>query len=44
MKELDDEQDRIYYRINIYSSFIGPEPVIHPINESDKVTSDNKTF
>ena len=44
IKELDDKQDRIYYRINIYSSFINLELVIYPIKESDKVVSDNKIF
>ena len=44
IKELDDKQDRIHYRINIYSSSINLKLVIHPIKESNKVVSDNKTF
>ena len=43
-KELDDEQDRIYYRINIYSSSISPELVIYLIKEVDKTVNNNKTF
>ena len=44
IRELDDEQDRIYYRINIYSNFISLELVIHLIKEVDKTVSNNKTF
>ena len=44
IKESDDEQDRIYYRIDIYGSSISPELVIHLIKESDKVVNDNKIF
>ena len=44
IKELDNKQDRIYYKIDIYSSFISLKPVIHPIKENDKVASNNKTF
>ena len=44
IKELDNKQDRIYYKINIYSSFIGLKLVIHLIKESDKIVSNNKIF
>ena len=44
IRELDDEQNRIYYRIDIYSSFISLELVIHLIKEVDKIVNDNKTF
>ena len=44
IKELNNKQNRIYYKINIYGSFIGLELVIYPIKESDKVVSNNKTF
>ena len=41
-QELDNKQDRIYYGIDIYSSFIALGPVIHPIKKINKVISDNK--
>ena len=44
IKELNDEQDRIYYRMDIYSSFISLELVIYLIKEVNKIASDNKTF
>ena len=44
IKELDNKQDRIYYRIDIYSSSISLELVIHLIKKIDKTVSDNKTF
>ena len=44
IKELDNKQDRIYYRIDIYSSFISLKPVIYLIKEVNKTVSDNKTF
>ena len=44
IKELDNEQDRIYYRIDIYGNFISPGPVIYLIKEVDKTVSDNKIF
>ena len=44
IRELDDKQDRIYYRIDIHSSFISLELVIYSIKEVDKTVSDNKTF
>ena len=43
-RELDNKQDKIYYRINIYSSFRSLELVIHLIKEVNKIASDNKTF
>ena len=43
-KELDNEQDRIHYKIDIYGSFIGLKLVIYLIKESDKVVSNNKIF
>ena len=44
IKELDDEQNRIYYRMDIYSSSISLKPVIYLIKEVDKIVSNNKTF
>ena len=44
IKELNNKQDRIYYRIDIYSSFISLELVIYLIKESGKVVNNNKTF
>ena len=43
-RELDNKQDRIHYGINIYSSSISPELVIHLIKKVDETVSDNKTF
>ena len=44
IKELDNKQDRIHYRTDIYSNFISLEPVIHLIKKVDKIVNDNKTF
>ena len=44
IRELDDKQDRIYYKMDIYSSFISLKLVIYLIKESDEVVSNNKTF
>ena len=44
IRELDDEQDRIYYGIDMYGNFASPKPVIHLIKEVDKIASDDKTF
>ena len=44
IKELDDEQDRIYYRIDIYSSFISLKLVIYSIKEVNEIVNNNKTF
>ena len=41
-KEPDNEQDRIYYRIDIYSSFIALGPVIYLIKKVNKVINNNK--
>ena len=43
-KELNDEQNRIYYRINIYGSSISLKLVIYLIKESDKIANNNKIF
>ena len=44
IRELDDEQDRIYYRMDIYSSSVSLELVIYLIKEVNKTVNDNKTF
>ena len=44
IRELDDKQNRIYYRIDIYSSFISLKLVIYLIKEVDETVSNNKTF
>ena len=44
IRELDDKQNRIYYRMDIYSSFISLKLVIYLIKEVDEIASDNKTF
>ena len=44
IKELDNKQDRIYYRINIYSNSTSLELVIYLIKEVNKTVSDDKTF
>ena len=44
IRELDDKQNRIYYRIDIYSSFISLELVMYLIKEVDKTVNNNKTF
>ena len=44
IRELDNEQNRIYYRIDIYSSSIYLEPVMYLIKEINKTVSNNKTF
>ena len=43
-QELDNEQDRIYYGIDIYGNTISPEPVIHLIKEVNKDASNKKIF
>ena len=43
-RELNNKQDRIYYKIDIYSSSISLELVIHLIKEVDKTVNNNKTF
>ena len=42
IQELDDEQDRIYYRIDIYGNSISLKPVIHLIKEVDKDINNKK--
>ena len=44
LKELDNKQNRIYYRINIYGSSISLKLVIYLIKEVNKTVSDNKIF
>ena len=44
IRELDDEQDKIYYGIDIYSSFASPKPVIYLIKEVNETVSNNKIF
>ena len=44
IKELDDKQDRIHYRMDIYGNFISLKPVIHLIKKVDKTVNNNKTF
>ena len=44
IRELDNKQDRIYYKINIYSSFISLKLVIYLIKEVDGRVSNNKAF
>ena len=43
-QELDDEQDRIYYRMDIYGNSISLELVMHLIKEVNKDISDKKIF
>ena len=43
-QELDDEQDRIYYRIDIYGNSISPKPVMYSIKEVNKDVSNKKIF
>ena len=42
IQELDDEQDRIYYGIDMYGSTISPEPVMHSIEEVNKDVSNKE--
>ena len=44
IRELDNKQNKIYYRIDMYSSSTSPEPAIYLIKEVDETASDNKTF
>ena len=44
IRELNNKQDRIYYRTDIYSNFISLELVIYLIKKVDKIVSNNKTF
>ena len=42
IQELDDEQDRIYYRMDIYGNIINLEPVMYSIKEVDEDVSDKE--
>ena len=42
IQELDDEQDRIYYRMDIYSNTISLKPVIYLIKEVNKDVSNKE--
>ena len=44
IRELDDKQDKIYYKIDIYGSSISLELVIYSIKEVNKTVSNNKIF
>ena len=44
IRELDNKQNKIHYRIDIYSSSISLKLVIYLIKEVDKTVNDNKTF
>ena len=41
-QELDDEQDRIYYGIDMHGNTMSPEPVIHLIEEVDEDASNKE--
>ena len=41
-QELDNKQDRIYYRIDIHSNSISLKPVIHLIKKVNKDVSNKK--
>ena len=41
-QELDDEQDRIHYGMDMYGSTISPEPVMYSIEEVDEDVSDEE--
>ena len=43
-QELDDEQDRIYYGMDIYSNTISLELVMYLIEEVDEDVSDEEIF
>ena len=43
-QELNNEQDRIYYGINIYSNSISLKLVIHSIKEVNKDVSNKEMF
>ena len=44
IRELDNKQDRIHYKIDIYGNSISPELVIYLIEEVDKDINNNKMF
>ena len=41
-QELDDKQDRIHYGMDMHSSTMSPEPVIHSIEEVNEDASDKE--
>ena len=41
-QELDNEQDRIHYRIDMYSNTMSPEPVMYLIEEVNKDVSNKE--
>ena len=41
-QELDDEQDRIHYGMDMHGSTMSPEPVMHSIEEVDEDASDEE--
>ena len=41
-QELDDEQDRIYYGMDMYSNTISPKPVMYLIEEVNEDVSDKE--
>ena len=44
IRELEDKQDSIYYRMDIYRYSSSLDLVIYLIKEVNKVISDNKMF
>ena len=42
--ELDDKQDRIYYRMDIYGNTISLKPVMYSIKEVDEDVSNKEIF
>ena len=44
IKEPDNKQNKIYYRMDIYGIFISLKLVIYSIKEVDEIVSNNKTF
>ena len=44
IRELDNKQDRIYYRMDIYGSSVSLKLVIYLIKEVNKIVNNNKTF
>ena len=44
MQELEDEQDRIYYKIDIHGNTIIQELVIHLVKDDEEVSSDEEIF
>ena len=42
IQELDNEQNRIYYKMDIYSNTISPKPVIYSIKEVNEDVSNKE--